>query len=300
VKVWRRRARTVLGVVVGVAAGLSAARAQAQSGEGPWEISLAGGLARPQQDGTYRVTLTPSLDNHPEATGSAVQTLGLDAASADAYALTVGYRIDDALSVGVLAEWHRANLSGASSPYAVTLTYDSRQPPDYQPRAVSYDASQPWPDTRGSLDEVTIALNVGVDLGSSAGLAYRLSGGLAAYRLEGSFQSLAYTAFSEGGHATLDAELHDVGIALAPAWTYGADIGGEVSADLGPSTSLFLDGRLFWGRSVDLAPRVDRVLNAGALVRPLSTGELQAAMALRQVSINPSFAAVMAGLRVRL
>ena len=87
----RQRIAAVLATLLIV---ILAGPAAAQQGGAPprWELGVAWGVASPAFDSDYESSYTPVLAYHPETTGSAGQTLFLEADDADFLAATLDYR----------------------------------------------------------------------------------------------------------------------------------------------------------------------------------------------------------------
>lgn len=60
-----------------------------------WEVGVSPGVVVPALRGTAMSSYTPGLVGHPEATGTAGQSLVVDGGRASSLGLTVGRRVDE-------------------------------------------------------------------------------------------------------------------------------------------------------------------------------------------------------------
>ena len=275
-----------------------AASAHAKPADPQWEIGLSvgsGALAA----GTYQHRYTPTLSNHPEATGEAGQDVKLNGEMGTALAASVTRMLGRRLGVQFMLAATRSPFGGPSSDYSWTLLYLTRQPPDYQPRPIEVTGSVPWPATDGELRQVVAAANLLARFPLLDRVSLSLSGGVSVQRLEGDISPLGVTLFTEGGHATLFSETYRVGVALEPAYTPGLDAGAEIVWELSSHVSLAIEARYVAARSTQLKATVEKVLNNDEVIHQATPAELAERAPLQRVEIDPSFGAVWAGVRYR-
>ena len=290
-----RSTRITLGLALALA---PAAFAQRAAADPPREVGLSLG-AGPQATGVLEPRFTPSLPNHPEATGSAGQDVRLAGRTGDAVAAALTRMVSRSVGVQLVAAAARSPLGGPSGDYAWSLSYTARQPPNYQPQPVEANGSTPWPAADGELRHLALAANVLVRYPAAERVALSFSAGLAVQRVAGDISPLGVTLFSEGGHAVLFSDTYRVRVALQPATVVGVDVGTEFGWRLSPRFSLALEIRYFAAPSTRVEARVDRVLNDGEVIRQATPAELNAQAPLRGVDVDPSFGAAWAGIRYR-
>jgi hypothetical protein len=208
----------------------------APSQQGPTsrvEVWAGGAWSPGTTGGVVRSDFAPPLAN---GTGAGTANLRLTVESSDAFGFAAGARVFLTPHVGFEIGGGRtwSKLSGINEPYSLGLDYVSRQPPDYQPRDVSYTRSVPWPDTRG--DRRVTALVAGPALrwtqprGRVSGT---VSGGLSLQRFDGAVRSLVYTEFRLGGHSTLFSSQHRVEVEPEPGqWFAGPYLATDVRVRL--------------------------------------------------------------------
>lgn len=292
----QRRFTAALGALVVISAGTAAAQ---QGGAPPrWELGVAWGQARPALDSELESRFTPVLAGHPETTGSAGQTLSLEADDADFLAATLGVRLGPALGVRLLVGRHEPDIIGSSTDYGYVIRYNSRQPPSYEPRPVELSRYDPWPDPAGEMEQWTVALELAGRTAVGRVVELGASGGVAAFRIDGRFGTLGYTEFLEGGHAVLWADQFVADVELDRTWAYGLAAGVEASVRITPHLAAVLEARGFWGAEQDVDLAVIRVTSPYGFPEPPEPAEVEEALALAPLPVDPSFVAVTIGLRV--
>jgi hypothetical protein len=271
---------------------------QSQPTDHPWEVGLSAG-AGSLAAGTYQHRYTPTLSNHPEATGAAGQDAKLNGEMGTALAASVTRMLGPRLGVQLVLAATRLPFGGPSGDYSWTLRYQARQPPDYQPRPIEVTGSVPWPATDGELRQLVLAAGLLARFPLADPVSVSLSGGVSVQRLEGDISPLAVTLFSEGGHATLFSEIYKVRVIFEPATTPGLHAGAEIAWRLSSRMSLALEARYFAARSTRLEGRFDAVLNNDEAIHQATPAELAERAPLQRVEVDPSFGAVWAGVRYR-
>jgi len=293
----QRRFAAALAALVVISGGTAAAQ---QGGSPPrWELGVAWGPASPAFGSEYESDFTPVLAYHPETTGSAGQTLVLEADDADFLAATLGVRLGPALGVRLLVGRHEPDIVGSSTDYGYVIRYNSRQPPSYEPRPVELSRYDPWPDPAGTMEQWTVALELTGRTAVGRAVELGASGGVAAFRIDGAFSSLGYTEFSEGGHAVLFADTFVADVEFEPTWAYGLAAGVEASVRISSHLSAVLEARGFWGSEQDVDLEVTSVTYLyGGFPEPPAPAEVEEALAPAPLPVDPSFVAVTIGLRV--
>jgi hypothetical protein len=297
-----RSIRQVLacGLVAAATCGV-AARAEAQANGPPhvrrveWWGGATGVLLGPA--GTLVSAYSPPLLLDGDFTSHAGQTLRADAG----FALGVmgGLNVFPWSRVGfqLLVDRSTCDLKGANAPYVFALQYVSRQPPDDRPQIVDINRTTAWPDTSGSLARLAIAFNTIVRIGRPERVNVTLSGGPSYYRVTGSIEPLAFTAFHLGGHSVLFEDDHRLALALEPTHGLGFDLGGEVNAPFATHVALVLGIRFFGGSlDGDVVPTV--VLNADEVTFMQPLDKIAGSLALAPMRLSVRSARVVVGLKV--
>ena len=203
------------------------------------------------------------------------------------------------VGVQLLAERTAFDVSGANSPYAYTLRYVSRQPPDYVPQTFTTGNTVPWPDSSGSLTELWIALNAVARIGDPQRTNVTLSGGPALVRMSGTIEPLGYTAYHLGGHAVLFEDDYRLAVDLGPDYRFGFDAGGDLNVGVGRHFAVMLGYRYFRVRGMDVAASPTTIRNPDQIGMAQSIGDIAAALAPIQARITPSRSRLVAGLKLR-
>lgn len=227
-----------------------------------WEIWGGLNVVSAATGGELVSSYSPPVLFASDFTSHGGQTLALESPRGIGFEGGINFFPTPHLGVQVLVNTASLDLGGANGPYAIDLTYVSRQPPDSTPQTFSVQYATPWPDTSGSVTQFTIAVNPVARLGRPNGLNATLSGGLSYYRLSGMAQSLGYTAFRLGGHSVLFSDEYHLSVSLEPANVIGFNAGGEVNLPLGPRMALVIGYRYLGGATTDVSVRLSDIVNA--------------------------------------
>lgn len=271
-----------------------AARAQDRTTIEAWG-GFSGAIAGPS--GTIVSAYTPPLIFGSDSTGSAGQTLAIDAGRGPGW--QVGVNLFPSRHVGVQLIVDRASMdvSGANGPYAVTLTYTSRQPPDYVPRVFTTSASTPWPQTTGSLQQLAVAFNLVARTDPRRRVIASVSGGGSYYRLTGTVQPLGYTEFHLGGHSTLFSE--DFRLAVSPeGHVFGFNAGADVSVAIARHAAVVAGIRFLGGPAADVPVRIAAIANADQIVFSQTIENISKQMALPGARLSVAAARTLVGLKL--
>jgi hypothetical protein len=187
------------------------------------------------------------------------------------------------------------DLSGTNTAYTYSLQYVSRQPPDNVAQIVNVNRSIAWPDTSGSLTQLTIAFNAVIRIGRPDRLSAALSGGPTYYRLKGAVQPLGFTAFQLGGHSVLFQDDYRLAVSLGPSQSPGFDAGGEVRVPAGRRAAIVAGYRFFGGPQADVAASSTTILNADELTFQQSLVDVASRLALAPMQISISGSRVFIG-----
>jgi len=265
------------------------------------KFEIVGGLnlVFPGFSGTYTSQYSPPFP-FVEHISSAQQTLTLDGQRG--YGFEAGFNVFPTPRVGfqVLADFFRADLCGANSPYPVSLSYTAGQPPDNIPRPFTYDRTLSWPDTEGSVKELALAFNVVLRWRLEGAVRGTVSGGPGYFNIRGNAAPLGYTNFRLGGHSVLFPETYGVGFAIDPVAKLGINVGGDVNVRLVGNLSFRADYRYFRAGETTALIRITGPVNPEEVLFPQTVAEIEAALAPRPLTFNPSFWRVVFGITLGL
>ena len=199
------------------------------------------------------------------------------------------------LGVQLLVDRGNVDINATSSPYAFTLKYISRLPPNNEPQGVTFDRSVAWPDGSGSVTRLTFALNVVTRIGIAHGVTATISGGPTITRLDGTLEPIGYTAFQLGGHSVLFEDDYRLAGAFAET-VFGVNGGGEISIAAGRHIALIVGYRYFGGRDVDASVTAAGIVNPTELTFAQPLGEVSSAFAA-QTRLSTSSSRFLIGVK---
>jgi len=236
--------------------------------------------------------LDGDFTSHAGQTIAGDRTFGVGAAA--------GVNVLPSAHVGfqVLLDRATCDVEGTNTPYAFSLEYVSRQPPDDRPQVVILDRSTAWPDTSGSLTQLAIAFNVLVRIGRPDRFSAIVSAGPSYHRVSGSLEPVGFTAFHLGGHSVLFEDDYRLLAALEPAHGIGFDAGVELDAPVGSHTAIVVGVRYFAGPDVEAQVTPSAVSNPGDITFSQSITDIAARLRLAPMRISISSSRVLVGLKV--
>jgi hypothetical protein len=200
----------------------------------------------------------------------------------------------------VLVDRVSSTVSGVNGPYALMLQYVSRVPPNDQPQNVVLNRSLAWPDTSGSLTQLTVAINGVVRFGRSDRVTVTISGGPAFYRLSGDVEPVGFSAFQLGGHSVLFENEYRLRVALDPAQGVGVNGGGELSAAVAPHLAVIAGYRFFAGKRQNVAVNPSVILNAGDITLEQPLADIALKLSAPDISLSVTGSRFIVGLKIVL
>jgi hypothetical protein len=278
--------------------------ALAQTDEGrsqPGRVELWGGVSTVivAPAGALVSAYSPPLLFTSEFTSHGGQALTLDARRGLGFAAGVNVFPTTHFGVQVLTDRASTHLTGTNGPYAIDLTYISRQPPTSEPQTFTLQYSIPWPDTSGSLTQLAIAVNSVARVGPADRLNATISGGLSYYRLSGTAQPLGYTTFRLGGHSVLFSDEYHLAISIEPTAVLGFNAGGEINVPLGRHGAVVIGYRYLGGPTKDVPVRVSSILNADQVANEETAANVEARLAPAPARVGVSGSRLLIGLKVK-
>lgn len=294
---WTRGAIVLASVVAG-----TPVQAQSRSGteQAPLvELWAALGSAVTSASGDLPSSYSPLLVGSSGFTGTGRQTLSFQ--GDHSIGVQAGINVFPAPHAGVQILFDRlpATLSGANTPYDVSLTYISRQPPNDEPILVSIHTTTPWPDTSGSLTQVALGFNGVVRGGRIDRVSATASGGLSYYRLSGTVQPLGYTEFRLGGHSVLFSDEYHLSASLEPTHVLGLNAGADVNIAAGRHAAIVLGYRYLGGPTTDVAVRPAGVINADQVIVQHTVEEISPRLTVGPARVKVSGTRFVIGVKLR-
>ena len=235
----------------------------------------------------YTSRYAPPLAGIPHVS-SATQTLPLDASLGPGLQLGLERTLGAHVALQFLGDYAATDLTGEAGQYDLRMAYTSRPPPSNDPVEVEVRRSEARPAATGRLKTWAAAVNLAAWLDAGPHARLGVSAGPAWLHAKGQAESLVYTTYVLGGHSVLFSDDHLVSFEF-PASGLGLDVGAFLEADLGPSVSLRLDARYFWGPERDAVVTLREVVNADEVIQSVSLPEIQSGLAPGPVRLDPSF-----------
>jgi hypothetical protein len=279
----------------------SAAMAQPASQASAPRLELWAGVSGTPSGASGQLvsSYSPALLFDGEFTSHGAQTLVFRHTSAAGFEGGGNWFVTPYAGVQILVDRVSADVSGANGPYDVSLHYISRPPPSNQPIPVDVARSSIWPETAGSLTQLTMALNGVVRIGQPARVSATLSGGLSYYRLNGAVQPLGYTTYRLGGHSVLFEDDYRLALSLDPASALGYNLGGDLSLTVHRGVAVMVGYRYFGGPTVDVPARVTTILNADQVIVQQPIADINARLAPGPARVDLSGSRLVVGLKLR-
>ena len=262
------------------------------------EVAGGSGLANGSGDGTFASTYSPPFP-FVEHTGRATQQLILQREPAPLLWAAVTWFGSPKVGLEGRVDYRRPGLRGVNGPYAVTLTYVARQPPDFVARQYAYETITAWPNTEGHAGQVTATANVVVRLGDPGRTTLRLLVGGGVTNLRGRMEPLGFTTFTLGGHSVLFPDEHRLSARYGPSTAIGLSGGTEMHVPIGRHAAIVLGWRIFVPRTMTLAVTVDGLAASDQGINQLQFDEVQGTLAPAPVQWRPFTSDVTAGIAVR-
>lgn len=248
--------------------------------------------------GTLGSSFTPPLFSGTAISSYGNQILTINGNNGPGWQAGVNFFPSRHLGLQVLVDRGKADVSGVNGNYTVELTYVYQDPFSLAKRIFTTGGSVPWPDTTGTLKQLTVGFNAVARTDPARRVSASVSGGLSWYRITGDAQPLGYTEYHMGGHSTLFSSDMKLAIGLGPTDSAGYNIGGDVSIALGPHAAILLGYRYLGGKSVDVAVTPIAVVNAAETPLVPTPQEIAQRMQPAPVHLRVSSSRLVAGLKV--
>jgi hypothetical protein len=252
-------------------------------------------LAQPG-DLIYRTQFDPASAFPEGMSGEGGQTFTLEPSSRPGVWASVAWFPATRVGLETRVRFRSATVDGTSGPYEVSVTYVSRQPPDYVPREHTFERSRTWPDEAGTIRDVSLDVVIVGRLGDPSRLQVRPSGGLALVGISGDLEPIGLTTFRLGGHSVLFPFEHRVSVAFDRTWTVGAVGGVEVHRAVGGRAGLTVSARVVVPREIEAPARVTAVESDLDELAPDGAGR---ALDPPPLTYRPWTVELLGGIRVR-
>lgn len=262
------------------------------------EVAGGSGLAGGPGDGAFTSTYEPPF-RFFEHRGQASQRLVLQREAAPLLWASLTWFGIPHVGVESRVDYRRPGLHGPNDPYAVTMTYIARQPPDYEPRPYSYERVTAWPDTDGHASQITATASVVVRVGEPRRANLRVLAGGGVTNMRGRLEPIGYTTFNLGGHSVLLTDEHHLSARYGGSTAIGLSAGAEVHIPVGSRLAIVAGWRLFVPRLMELAVTVDGLAASDEGIEQVQWDQVQRTLAPAPVQWRPITSDITAGFAVR-
>lgn len=258
-----------------------------------FEFGLTWNWYDPGMDASYASRYAPPYLSGGTYSSLAEQTVRIKAKAISGLAAFFTWFPVSNIGVQFVAEFFKPNFGGANSPYAYSLTYE-RPMPGHTTRTVHYANSMDWDQSEGDVREIVLSLNGVFRLPLTRSLSVNVSGGPSYFYFEGKAGFIGYTKFWTAADGLLHIQNFKLPYEFGPQNRLGFNVGGEAAFHLSGTISLIGEYRYFAcakaKTSLHLTP---------SDVLPDPVAELESALDLGSMKLDPSFTRFSAGIKFR-
>lgn len=262
------------------------------------EVAGGSGLAGGSGAGTFDSSYSPPFP-FVDHSGTATQQITLERDVAPLMWASLTWFASAHVGIEGRVDYRQSDLHGDNGPYAVTMTYTARLPPDFIAREYTFDTSTEWPDTSGHAGQLTASGALVLRVGEPSRTTLRLIAGGGVTNLRGRFEPVAYTTFALGGHSVLFPDEHRLSMRFGSTTAFGLATGADLHVPVGGHAAIVLGWRLFVPREMDMAVTVDGLAASDSAINELQLDEVQRTLAPSPIRWRPVTTDLTAGLSVR-
>ncbi len=210
-----------------------------------FEMAVGLGWLWPSWQGTYVHAYEPGFLYGLVGTGSGRQTLTFAAQSSSGAIFGAAFFITPRFALQVLYDGFSSAVTGTTTTHDTTVTYVSRQPPDYTPRTYTVSSSDNPAETGGQLNDRIISLNGLVRIPLGAGFSLDFSAGGSWFHADGNLGYPEYTKFWMGGNSVLFSQTYSLQMVFDPLDRIGWNAGAALSWAFSRRAALWAEARYF-------------------------------------------------------
>jgi len=270
-------------LLVGAALPLTAAELK-------FELGFGWTLVAPRLNATYTSQYAPPLTPVDAYIDSVIgQTVQFNGKTAFGFNGFFNLLFTENLGLQVIADYHRPGIGGANGPYEGEVQFLFNG----DPRAE--DLIRDWPDSAGNLTETTFSFNALARFRLADGLDLSVSAGPTVFNFEGKAGYIGYTELEIDIQPTsysLTGLTYQTVVSLESQTKYGFNLGVEAAYEIMRQVILALDLRWYETPATDMAMHVIE-----DDIYPIPAAEIEAAIGLGRLKVNPSYLRV--GLAIR-
>jgi len=270
-------------LVLGAAAPLAA-------GDLKFELGFGWTMVAPRLNTTYHSQYAPPLTPAgPYIDSSAEQTVVFKGKTSFGFNGFFNILLTESFGLQVIADYQRPTIGGSNGQYIGQVQFLFNGEP--RTETITRD----WPASGGHLSETTFSLNAMARFHLADNLDLSVSAGPTLFNFEGKAGYIGYTEVQVDIQPTsydLTGMTYETVVALDPATKYGFNLGVEAAYKIMRQAILALDLRWYQGGSADLPMHIieDEIY-------PIPAADIEAAIGLGRINVNPSYLRV--GLAIR-
>jgi hypothetical protein len=182
----------------------------------------------------------------------------------------------------LLADYQKPGIGGENPNYTGQAQFL-----DFNGDVATYEIDTPWPNSAGNLTETVFSLNALARFPVADNLAIGVSAGPTLFNFEGKAGYIGYTEMEVTlgvDEYVLSGMTYQTIVAIEPQSNYGFNLGVEAAYEVMHNVLVALDLRYYGAPSKDIQMHVveDPIL-------PIPAAEIDEAIGLGSISVNPSF-----------
>ena len=265
-----------------------------------FEFGIGWSFYNPDLDASYVHRYSPLYLSGGPYASLADQTLSVKAKNASGLSVLVNFFPVSNIGIQFLADYFKAPLEGANTPYVYSITYQ-RPMLDGTTRAVSFEgegANDSTVDgklrtTEGDVSELVLSLNGIIRLPFTRSLSLSLSGGPSYFYTEAKAGFIGYTKFWTGSERELNWQILALAYEFGPQSRLGFNLGAEAAFHL--STLISLVGEFRYFKSAGAETPLHLTPAPDLLTDPVA--DVESVMGLGSLKVDPSFSRFTAGVK---
>ena len=256
-----------------------------------FEFGIGWSFYNPALDASYAHRYSPHYLSGGTYASLAEQTLNVKAKASGGLSVPVNFFPLSNIGVQFLADYFKAPLEGANTPYATSITYQ-RPMPDHTTQTATYASEAEWPATEGDIRELVLSLNGIVRLPLTRSLSLSLSGGPSYFYSEAKAGFVGYTKFQTGDDQLFYIQTFRLAYEFGPQSRLGFNLGAEAAFHLSALISIVGEFRYFKSAGAETPLHVTP---ADILTDPIE--DVTSTMNLGSLKVDPSFSRFSAGVK---
>ena len=261
------------------------------AGDIRFELGFGWTLVAPALNATYVNQYKPPLTPAELYVDTSVdQTVHFEGKTSMGFNGFFNLFFSEKIGLQLLADYQKPGIGGSNPNYTGQAQFL-----DFNGDVATYDIDSPWPASAGNLTETAFSLNALARFPVADNLAISVSAGPTLFNFEGKAGYIGYTelevALGENEY-TLSGMTYQTIVAIEPQSHYGFNAGVEAAYEVMRHVILALDLRYFGGPSEEVQLHI-----VDDPIYPIPGAEIEQAIGLGSISVNPSF--FRAGLAIR-